>query len=306
MIFALHAAAFAVDTDYSGELDTETYEPLSESGISYNRTLISDTLSYDWNSHDYVYTVEDHLLEVHASVADGMVVSGPVAVNAGGDQGVIVFCNGEETTEELSNLREAGEYIVSLRSAGSSLRLFDFMIVGDTTKDLNTFTVPDGFYIKTATRDGLDIYEDHYRVSMEEEGDYVIEYECGPTEIPYTLATTIDRTPPSLSFRGKVDSKQRVHSALSFSGLQNGDTVVLLRDGSEAHPIVKEDGTGQIIDSGNYIMRVYDAAGNMQEYKFTIMTYFNAGSWFFFSLVLAVIIAVAAYIIIKRKRLKIG
>ena len=49
MIFALHAAAFAVDTDYSGELDTETYEPLSESGISYNRTLISDTLSYDWN-----------------------------------------------------------------------------------------------------------------------------------------------------------------------------------------------------------------------------------------------------------------
>ena len=66
------------------------------------------------------------------------------------------------------------------------------------------------------------------------------------------------------------------------------------------------DGTGGVYDSGNYIMRVYDAAGNMTEYTYTILMYFNASSLAFFALVLAVVAAVIVYIVTKRRKLKIG
>jgi len=69
---------------------------------------------------------------------------------------------------------------------------------------------------------------------------------------------------------------------------------------------MQQDGTGRILDSGNYIMRVYDAAGNMKEYTFQIMVYFNASSWIFVLIVLAVVATVAGYILYKRKHLRIG
>ena len=46
---------------------------------------------------------------------------------------------------------------------------------------------PDGFYILNARRDGEDICMDRYNVDMEPEGDYVIEYECTPTNMIYKL-----------------------------------------------------------------------------------------------------------------------
>ena len=298
-------AAFAVDLDYSGELDPETALPAGTAGTSSNRVFINDTVTYDWDSMKYVYTVDNSLIEVYSTAMDNMVLSEYVSVSSS-EPSMTVYCNGEEVKNDLTNLREVGDYVVTVRVGGGTVRLFDFSIVGETTNAMTQFSAPDGFYIETATRDGLDIYEDRYRVDMSEEGEYLIEYFCGATDRVYRLETAIDRTPPTLTFQGKVDSKQRIHSALKFSGLEEGDTIVLLQDAVEVSPVLKNDGTGQIVNPGNYIMRVYDAAGNMREYNFTIMLYFNASSWFFFLLVLAVIGAVVAYVFIKRKKLKIG
>ena len=297
-------AAFAVDIDYSGELDPETSLPAGTQGTSSNRIFVSDSVYYDWNTMRYVYPVENSLIEVYSNAMDGMVLDEYVSVSAN-DTAVSVFCNGTEC-EDISNLREVGDYVVTVRVGGAPVRLFDFSIVGESTNALQEFSVPDGFYIETALKDGLDVYEDRYRVDMSEEGHYEIEYFCGVTDRKYRLETTIDRTPPMLTFQGRVDSRKRVHSALSFSGLEDGDTIYLLRDAEEAKPVLKNDGTGQILDPGNYIMRVYDAAGNEREYSFTIMMYLSASSWLFFLLVLAVIAAVVIYVFVKRKKLKIG
>ena len=298
-------AAFAVDMDYSGELDPVTTLPAGSPGSSSNRVFVSDTVAYDWDAMKYVYTVDNSLIEVYSSAMDGMVLSEYVSVSSA-EPSMAVYCNGVEVKDDLTNLREVGDYVVSVRVGGATVRLFDFSIVGETTNAINRFTVPNGFYINSAVRDGVDVYEDRYNVDMTEEGAYSIEYECGATDRIYTLETTIDRTAPALTFQGRVDSKQRLHSALSFSGLEEGDTIYLLQDAVEVKPVLKTDGTGQILNPGNYIMRVYDAAGNMKEYTFTIMVYFNASSWFFFLLVLAVIGSVVAYVLIKRKKLKIG
>ena len=103
-----------------------------------------------------------------------------------------------------------------------------------------------------------------------------------------------------------MDENNRMRSELLFSGLQQGDSIVLLRNGDQVQPVLNGDGTGGVYDSGNYIMRVFDAAGNEAEYTFTILMYFNASSLAFFALVLGVIIAVIVYIVVQRRKLKIG
>ena len=306
MILASAMAVFAVDTDYSGDLDPETNEPIKGSSSSVNRIELNSSMYYDRSSHDFVYPVENSLVEVHASVADGMIISEPASVSPGGDVSVVVYRDGQEVTGDLTNLRQAGDYVVTVKNGGTSLRLFSFTIVGASTNSLTSFAAPDGHYIVYATRDGQDIYQDNYFVDMEEEGLYNIQYEGSETDIIYTFTTTVDRTPPVLNFKGRADRQNRIHSALTFTGLQVGDTVVLIRDGVEVEPQMKLDGSGVISDSGNYIMRVYDAAGNMQEYTFTIMVYFNTGTWIFFFLVVGAAAGVAIYIFIKKKHLKIG
>ena len=300
-------AAFAVDTGYTGTLDPETNQPAAtESGGSANRIILTSNMYYDTTTHDYVFPVDGSLTEIHANVADGMVRTDAVSVSKGGDASIVVYCNGLEVTDDTTNLREIGDYLVSSAGGGTTARIISFSIVGPTTNVLHTFRVPDGFYILTATRDGRDVYEGRYELSMEEEGLYKIEYECGATDRVYTLQTTIDRTPPELRFSGKIDSKKRVHSALSFSGLESTDTIVLLKDAVQVGVDTNNDGTGTITESGNYVMRVYDAAGNMHEYTFQIMVYLNAGAWLFVILVVAVIAAVVIYVLLKKKHLKIG
>lgn len=306
MILGLSVCSVFADTDYTGELDPETNKPIGQSGApASSRAILSGTMYYDNNTRDYVYPVEGSLTEVHSNMADGMITNSAASVITS-DPSVTVYCNGQQCTGDLTNLREVGDYMVSVKSGSATMRLFGFSIVGPTTNSVNQYSVPEGFYIISVTRDGNDVFSDYYQVDMEEEGRYRIEYECGATDRRYVLETTIDRTPPQLRFSGKIDSNKRVHSKLQFSGLQAGDSIYLLRDATQVQPTVNSDGTGEITDSGNYVMRVYDAAGNMREYTFQIMVYLNAGAWIFVILVVGVIAAVGIYIFLKKKKLKIG
>lgn len=305
LILALPAAA---DTGYTGVINPETGEPEDEqTPESYgDRTALTTGMYYDWTAHDYVYPIADSLGEVHVNAADGMVLSTPVYIRTGADASISVYYNGSEYTGSYSSCSAAGEYVVSALVSGQTKRLMSFTLVGKTTSLLHSFVVPDGFYVVEAIRNGESIYMDRYSVDMEEEGAYTVEYECSSTNIIYKLETTIDRTPPALTFLGKVDGQGRIRSKLDFSGLQAGDGIYLTRSGEWVSPEVNSDGTGTIYDPGNYRMIVTDAAGNRVEYNFIILQYLNLQSWIFFLVVLALVAVVAGYIVLQRKRLKIG
>ena len=309
VLASVMAAGARADLSYSGYLDPVTNEPVarSDSADTTGRVQLSNSMFYDWNTHDFVFPVENSLTEVHCTAADGMVLTRAVSISVETENVILVYRNGEEYTGDRSAINQPGEYTVSVRNGDNWRRLFSFLLVDSMTNMVHTFTVPDGFYIVGATRDGENIYSDRYRLNMEPEGSYVIEYECTYTEIVYTLETIIDRTPPELTFGGVIDSRGRVHSALSISGMEEGDTFYILRDETvEVTPTKEVDGTYTLPDSGNYRMQVFDYAGNSVEYVFTILTYFNASSWVFFGLVLDTLGAVIGYILIKRRRLKIG
>ena len=305
LMLALPAAA---DTGYTGVINPETGEPEDEqTPESYgDRTALTSGMYYDWTAHDFVYPIPDSLGEVHVNAADGMVLTTPVYVRTGSESGITVFRNGSEYAGSLSSCSDAGEYVVSIVTGTQTRRLMGFTLVKKTSSLVHTFVAPDGFYIVEALRDGESIYLDRYSVDMEEEGAYSIEYECSATNIVYKLETTVDRTPPALIFQGKVDGQGRIRSQLDFSGLQYGDSLYLTRSGEAVAPELNSDGTGTIYDPGNYRMLVTDAAGNIVEYNFIILQYLNLESWIFFLVVLALIGAVVGYIILQRKRLKIG
>ena len=300
--------ALASYNDYSGPLDPETYEPsyTSDEQSSTGRVALSGSMYYDWTSRDYVYPTGDGQGDIHASVADGMVVTSPARVYTSGNVDLTAYLNGQVYTGNLSSMGATGEYVLSAAVNGQEQRVMGFTVTGDISNTVHTFVVPDGFVILDATRDGENAYEDRYSLSMEAEGLYVIEYQCQATSEIYRYTTQIDRTPPALTFSGRADREGRLRSQLDYSGLETGDTVYLTRSGVAVAPVLNGDGTGVIYDPGNYVMTVTDVAGNQVEYNFIILQYFNLQSWAFFLMVLAALVAVVVYVVIRRKRLKIG
>lgn len=303
----LTATAAAVgDADYSGALDpvtglTPEAAALNDSG----RVSLPGGYFFDRATQSFVYPVGAGLSEVRAGVADGMTVSAAVRVEADEGAAVQVFRNGTELgADELPELNTPGQYVVYAQGAREQ-QLFDFTIVGETTNLLHSFDAPDGFVVTAAERDGADAYTGRYAVDMEQEGSYRIEYSCPATGMSYTLETTIDRTPPRLTFDGKIGKDGRVRSALTFSGVENGDSVYVMLDG-EPLSVSVSDGAGRLTDSGSYVLDVYDAAGNAAEYTFTIMIYFDGNSLLFFLLVLLALGGVVGYVLFQKKRLRVA
>ena len=310
LVLCLPVRAFASSIDYSGELDPQTNEPIRPddpiTGPGSGRVQLSSGMYYDWNTHDFAYPVGNTLNEIHCSVADGMVVDKPVTLSTGSDSSIIVFRNGSAYTGNLSSIKEVGSYVVSSQQAGDKVRLLSFTIVGKTTNAVTVLTAPDGFYLTNVTCNGEPVYFDRYNTRMDQEGLYHVEYECVATDVIYTLDTTIDRTPPTLTFEGNINDEWQVRSALKFSGLESGASIRLTRSGVQVQPEINADGTGAVYDSGNYVMQVYDAAGNMTEYRFVILTYFTVSSLIFIALAVILVVGVCIYILIKRKNLRIG
>ena len=297
--------ATAVDFSYTGELDPETGNPVTaaEETVETNLVQITDGCFYNREARLFVYPVGSGINEVRSSVADGMVVSEPVRVTGSEGLVIIVTRNGEQIENgELANLNTAGEYVVFAKDGDTTERLFTFRVVGSTSPMAGGYAMPEGFSILDATVNEEDAYYERGYISMTEEGAYSVEYVCQLTGEHYTLVTTVDRTPPQLTFEGKTDEQGRFHSAVDVRGLERDDTVVMTRDGES----VRFPADGHLPESGVYTLEAFDSAGNSEMYQFTILIYFDLNSLVFFSLVLLAIVGVAGYLIYKRRSLKVA
>ena len=310
---ALSVGAYAADVSYSGRIDPETGAALDVRGPlngseNSGRVYVSSGVYYDYNAHAFIYSLSGSTGEVSCGAADGMMLSGEkVSIGVSRDAPVTVYWNGQEFSGTPDEVADVGEYTVVTQAEGRSRQLLRFTIVGASTNALETFSVPDGFYVQEATRDEEDVTLDRYSVNMSKEGEYRIVYTCSATGISYTLDTVIDRTPPELTLGGRFDDEMRTRSAVTFDGLQPGDTIRATNMSESVSPEMNETNTGgTFYDTGRYTLTVYDAAGNSATYEFIILTYFNATSLMFFALVLLCAAAVFVYMRFKRKNLKIG
>lgn len=308
---ALCVGVFAADPSYTGTLDPLTGEPVNTlkqlGGVTGGRVQVSSGVEYDFDVHRFVYDLGVNQGELRSTVVDGMVLKDAVSIDYTKDAPVSVFFNGELLDGSLEQMSGIGDYVVTAQLDGRTSQVLQFTIVGESTNALQTFNVPDGFYVEEATRDEEDVYRDRYSVNMEAEGHYVIHYACIASGVGYTLETDVDRTPPELTLSGKFNEEMRTRSAVTFTGLQPGDTISVVNTGAAVRPELNGDGTGgTLYDEGSYTLTVFDAAGNSSTYEFVILTYLDANSVLFILLVLVIIGGVAAYVIVKSKNLEIG
>ena len=304
LLGALCQGALAVDDPYySGAIDPATGAPATaEAADTSSQVQINGSTYYDREAHAFVYPTGNGIREVRSSVADGMVVNEPVSITAGDDVEVTLTRNGTVMENaDLSYISAAGNYSVAVKDIDATRILFGFTIVGSATNLPGGYRLPESFYILDATRDGEDANFDRDYISMDEEGYYEVEYVCPNTSVHYTLAVTIDRTPPQITLEGKRDKNGRFHSAVQIGGIEQGSTVGLTRDGEN----YKYPSDGRLTEAGMYLLQVYDPAGNSTTEQFTILVYMDMNSLLFFVLLVLVNVAVVGYIVFKRKKLKI-
>ena len=289
---------------YVGELDPETGEiPGRASSFSDGgRTEISPGMGYDAVREQFVFALTDGT-ELFCSAADGMIVTGRVILNYSGPFALTVYRNGATVDMTGSGeLRDPGVYVVAVGSETAS-RICSFTLLGSSTNMIHSYTVPEGFLLRGAERDGQEIEYSRYTVEMEQEGKYVVRYRCPLIDMDYTLSVTIDRTPPNLILSGTLGRDGGVHSAVEVLGLEPGDTLYVTRDGEGMRVNAADDVV--LTETGAYTVTAADAAGNTVSYDFTIMLYLNTNAVVFILLFAAVVASIFIYAFWKRKTLKV-
>ena len=302
-VFAEDGDGYKGDFDYNGAVDPESGHSGSNPVSADGRIGITASMQYDSLRTVFVFplSVTD---EVLCSAADGMIVTDPVVLRSSGSSTLYVYRNGELFDMNGSDeIKETGEYVVCA-GAGSDNRICSFTIVGPSASVIHKYSMPDGFVIREAARDGSTTDYSRYYVDMETEGSYRIDYTCTATGVDYRLVTQIDRTPPKLALSGTVGSDGKVHSMVSFSGLEAEDTFYVELDG---RPLNVEiiNGSGKLKSSGVYYVSATDQAGNSVSLEFTIVGYLDSNGVLFILLVVVALAAVAVYAVYKRRTLKI-
>ena len=309
LVFALPAMAEDEDGEeedefsYVGELDPETGGiPGSSSFAEEGWAEISPGMGYDAAREQFVYPLTDGT-ELFCSAADGMIVTGHVILDYNGPSALTVYRNGETVSMTGSGeLRDPGVYVVSVGNE-TAARICSFTILGSSTNMIRSYTVPEGFLLRGAERDGQEIEYSRYTVEMEQEGKYVVRYRCPLIDMDYTLSVVIDRTPPNLVLSGTVGRDGGVHSAVQVLGLEPGDALYVTRDGTAMRMTSVDDVV--LTETGAYTVTAADAAGNAVSYDFTIMLYLNTNAVVFILLFVAVVASVFIYAFWKRKSLKV-
>ena len=306
LIFAVNAVftgtrAHASDV-YFGKVDSFTgeREDESESSEAAEETIIwlTDNGYYDKNQKLYGFTTSEG--DVYATVPDGMVTDDNVTVYIPDGMESVIYWDGLSAEFIGGTLSSPGGYTVEVTVEGEQIQLFSFFITGTYTNSVLNYTVPSGFRILSATRDGEVIDFTRYYVDMSLEGKYMISYDCPTADLAYSLNVTVDTTPPTLTLIG-VDEDGKARGPVTLTDKGENDTLYITRDGEALSMIL----TYTFTQSGRYEVTVTDPAGNYTVYPFTIMIYLDRNGWIFGAILVAVIASVVAYIIYSRKHLKV-
>ena len=282
---------------YTGPVDSFTGNPVgaAEGELGGDRVSVNDYTGYNRERH--MFFAPKCSQELLSSVADDMIVTDPVTLLVPEGVTVLLYRDGNQVSEDLTNITAPGSYVLMENNAAST-ELMRFTIVQPVTGKLHTFEVPEGFSITSAKCEGNPVKYGKRTVSMEQEGLYIVEYSCPVTETRYSFTVGIDHTPPTLALPG-VDEKGQAHGPVDISDLEEGAKIGVWLNQNEITP------PKVLTQRGGYHIILADEAGNRSEYQFYIRFYFRSGEMFLILAILAVVVGAGAYMIITRRRLRV-
>jgi hypothetical protein len=132
---------------------------------------------------------------------------------------------------------------------------------------------------------------------MNEDGFYRVQYECARNGMSYTLQTTVDHTPPTLALENVVNGLAR--GPVDISDLEEGCKIGITLNGGDMSY------RNELTLSGDYEIILQDPAGNLTNYAFSILVYFDVNSLVFFGLVVLLIAGTGVYLYMERKNMRV-
>lgn len=303
----LSVSSAGVDMDYEGEIDLFTGEPVGttqeeEADQSSDVVKVSDGVVYSYEQNLYTYTVADSSgLTVSSNVANRMITTGSVYLNVDSGLTSELYLDGEILEDaDYSDLTLTGNYALVINGNDSQTQLLTFTIVPEKTGMISSYQLPDGFeLVEVAFDDEEQQFNDKKIAKLKKDGSYLISYRCNSTGVEYALKVEIDHTPPTVELDGVEDGKAK--GAVTVSGIEDGDTVAMTRDGSE----YKLPTDGVLKMPGKYSLSVTDDAGNTVTDDFVIKFYLDRQGLWFGILAAAVIISAITYMVMARKKLRV-
>ena len=119
------------------------------------------------------------------------------------------------------------------------------------------------------------------------------------TDREYALNLIVDLTPPTLTFEG-LGENNKARGPVNIVKDDPEASVSITRDGKEMDLVLSY----VLTQSGRYVVRATDPAGNFTEYQFIIMIYLNRYGVILLILIVLIVIAVVAYVYYTRTHLK--
>lgn len=294
--FNLDETSSEEEHDY--EYDVLTGLPIdSEITDTSTNLMMSDNCYFDTETKEFVYSVENNVVAVRATVAEGMIVSDAVEIKVMDGISYTLYKDGEPMEDGNLNLTHPGAYVFEVAHGSGTENLFSFKIIG-TTSNLDYYDMPEGFTVlKVLMGEDYADFDDNM-VKFTNEEHYIVTYRMDATNEEYMLQTTIDKTAPTLEL-SEVNDKNRASKAVDISDLEDGCKISIYLDGKQI------DYTNKLTDSGQYTITLEDEAGNISNYSFTIMLYFTTGSIVFLLVIFLLVVGLVVYVTYSKKHMRI-
>lgn len=288
--------ASEIDMSYNGKIDANTGLEIGGDTEDSGIIRLNGNTSYDKHERLYLHIYGDDK-SFYSNVVNGMITSEPVSIKLemeGSD--IALYKDGERQKDvNIEHITEPGNYYLSAEQSNQN-NLLKFCIVEEVTGKISSYRMPEDFNIISAYHDGESTKWEKSNIDFKE-GKYKIEYECVKTGVTYDLEVDIDYTAPTLLLDG-MENGMAVGPVHITDQEEDSALIVYLNGEKISHG-------DMLTDSGDYQLVYIDKAGNISEYKFRILIYFNSYSWSFFAAIGISLVILIGYLLRERKKFRV-
>lgn len=255
------ASTTAGGTESSGTADSGA-DPAEPTEAPKGDTSLIKTAT----DEDNIRLVTRAKTEIFTNIPPSMKTTGKVTFSTSADVQYKLFRNGVQVESYVmaNEISEVGKYQLFIYDGSGTLPAeYDFEITERYVTGVTMYEVPNGCTVEQALYEGNLIRSEAASVNVGSEGTYSIDVKYG--SYVFTETFVLDNTAPEFLLGG-------VEEGISHGGPV---TIEFVSDDIESYELFFNGKPAEvkrlsITEPGEYIVRVYDHAGNMSEQSFTL------------------------------------
>ncbi len=220
----------------------------------------------DIANNETLYTFEiDRQVDAEVNIENGLITNSTVELKTNEDNlDIKVLLNNEEIeTPEEFIFDKNGSYDITITDEFKNSKTMNFTIVSTPLKSLN-YQLPQGYTWDSVITES-EIVEDieDSEINLNKDGIYSITYVNKDKGIRQQLNVVIDTIPPKATIVGVTNGGSTEELVIVLCDEENVTTKAIHEGRNINYKLGKE-----ITGSGDYVVEVYDQAGNKTEFTF--------------------------------------